>query len=341
MKNLLLGLAFVIPMTASALTITVNRTQCSGGGITPTICDGLDQEVRDELNKELPDISIDSYAEGVSNSTSFAAQGQGSDYSDQFDLFTVRTSVGLAVQGDFSDQDSAPEGIGVATSATVGLNLDVLPVDKIGPINLDQFDSFFSISSQSVETDSDVTSIKVDVSSIGAHIRWRFIEPTSFAPFHLLEWGGVQIHTGIVKNSMEIDVTSDFEDQEVESGGQTATFGNSSANVNIESNATTIPIELSTNFRVGYVLTLYTGVGADIVSSDTDISINASGTVSNANYAASISADESGSGEGELLNSRFFLGAQVNIPIFRVYFHANKGLGNDLVGFNTGLKIAW
>ena len=341
MRKLLFGLMLTVPMAASAIEVTVDNVVCTE---LPAVCNALTQEVKDKVNEDLPEVSIDKYGDGISNSTSFATKGMSSEYADNFDLFSIKASVGAAAQGDISEPEDA-EGIGIGAAVSVGLNLGVLPVKKIAGVDLEDIDVFMSFMSYSVDQDKDDTNIKGDLKSFGLHFRWRFLEEKSIVPGHMVSWGGVQVHTGFMRNSMEIDATQSFEDETVETGtGETATFGNASAAFTIDSSSTSIPVEISTNIRLLYAFTFYAGAGFDYTIAKTDVELNADGTVSGdggTNYSADINANESGDGAGEATNFRAFLGAQLNFPVFKIYVHANKGLGNDLLGANAGFKINW
>jgi hypothetical protein len=334
-------------MAASAIDITVNTTSC--GTLTTGTggqCESLENQIRTEVNKDVPEVSIDKYAEGISDSTAFAMKGQGSDYADDFDIFTIKGSLGAAFKGDMDEPEQA-EGIGLGAAVTVGVNLNVLPVDKIGGVELKDFDLFFSAMSYNTDQDMDDLTLKGDLNSLGMHVRWRFIDGVDIFPGNMLRWGGVQIHTGYQRSSMKIDMIQSLKDQTVDSGsGPTATFGDASVNFSIDSQTSSIPFEISTSIRALYVFTLYTGFGFDYnVSGSTDIDLDASGTVtgdgSTGGYQASINANESGDGSISTTSMRAFLGLQFNVPVVRIYVHANKGLGDDQLGVNTGVKINW
>jgi hypothetical protein len=353
MKKLLVGLVLALPMAAQAIEINVATTNCPVGisGGTPSddtaVCNQLQQDIATEANKNVPEVSIDKYAEGISDSTAFAMKGQGSDYADNFDIFTIKGSLGAAFKGDMDEPEQA-EGIGLGAAVTVGVNLNLLPIDKIGGVELKDFDLFFSAMSYSTDQDLEDLTIEGDTSSLGMHVRWRFIEGVDIFPGNMLRWGGVQVHTGYQRNSMKIDMTQSLKDQRVETNNGNATFGDASVKFNIDSQTSSIPFEISTSIRALYVFTLYTGFGFDYnISGNTDIDLGASGTVSGdaggaaAGYQASINANESGDGSISTTSMRAFLGLQFNIPVVRIYVHANKGLGDDQLGVNTGVKINW
>jgi len=348
-----MGLVLTLPMAAQAIDINVATTNCPvglGGAGTSTesaACTQIRQDIEKQVNGDVPEVSIDKYAEGISDSTAFAMKGQGSDYADDFDIFTIKGSLGAAFKGDMDEPEQA-EGIGLGAAVTVGVNLNLLPIDKIGGIELKNFDLFFSAMSYNTDQDLEDLTLEGDTSSLGMHVRWRFIEGVDIIPGNMLRWGGVQIHTGYQRNSMKIDMTQSLKDQKVDAGANgSATFGDSSVKFNIDSQTSSIPFEISTSIRALYVFTLYTGFGFDYnVSGNTDIDLDASGTVTGdsgtaSGYEASINANESGDGSISATSMRAFLGLQFNIPVVRVYVHANKGLGDDQLGVNTGVKITW
>lgn len=347
MKNFLLGMMIsALPLAASAITINVTPTNCGTlpGSTTDnggTACGEMNNAIRTEVNSDVPEVDIDKYGDGVSNSTSFAMKGQGSDYSDNFSYFVFKPSIGLAAQGDVNKPEKA-EGVGIGGALTVGLNLDLLPVDKLGSIEFKKMDLFVSFMSYNLDQDQDSTSFNGDINSFGVHARYRIVDGKDIAPGYLLEWGGVHLHTGFQFNKMSMKMTQSFKDQTVTSNGQTATFGNSSATFTLDSKATSIPVEVSTYLRMLYAFTLYGGLGFDYVMGSTDIDLSAGGTATTTQgYSATISASETGSGKPDATNFRSFLGLQVNVPFVRLFVHVNKGLGNDLVGANAGVKILY
>lgn len=343
MKKLLIGLVLTLPMTASAIEVNVGTGVCTGT-YTPTICSQMDAEIKQKIDEDLPEVSIGEYGTGMANSNSFAYKGLDSDYSDKFTYFMIRGAGGVSVDGDASDPESA-SGIGVGAAITAGVNLHLLPVDKIGPIELSKMDLMVSLMSYNLDQDSDQTNIKGDIAHFSVMARYQIIEGKDIFSGYMLEWGGVHLHTGIHRQSFNADITQSFDDEVVEVSGQTATFQNASAKFNLETATTTIPVEVSTYLRAGYVFTFFGGAGFDLVSGSTDVSLKANGDINGndggGTYTNTMSASESDSGDADLTNMRAFTGLQVNLPFFRLTAHINKGIGNDLIGVNAGVKILW
>lgn len=345
MKKFLLGMLLTtLPMAASAITITVDNLVCSNSGAYTTAnCNALKAEVEKDLQADLPDVSIDKYGTGVANATGFAMKGQGSDYAENFKYFVFKPSFGVAMDGDIDKPENA-SGVGLGGALTVGLNLDLLPVDKIGPVEMKDLDLFVSFMSYDVDETSDDTTFAGDLSSFGVYARYRFMEGKDILPGYMLEWGGIHLHTGFQRNKMGIKLTQSFKDQTVTSGAVSGSFNNASAVFDLDSTVTSIPVEVSTYIRALYVFTLYTGAGFDYNIGSADASLTASGKVQAANasdFSVDISAAESGKGDAKATNFRGFLGMQFNVPFVRLYVHVNKGFGSDLIGANFGAKITY
>jgi hypothetical protein len=338
MKKLLMIPFALYCASSMAVEISITQNTCTFGASN---CAAMKAEIEKTVQADLPDVSIEKYATGVANANGFAYKGLGSDYSDVFTYAMVRVAGGGAVQGEI-DNPEAAEGVGLGATVTVGINLDLLPVDKIGPVELDKMDLFVSFMSQSMDQTEDRLTLNGDISALSVMARYRLVDAVDFVPGNILRFGGVFLHTGFQTSTFEADITSTFDDEVVNAGGQTATFTDASATFSLETTTTTIPIEVSAYLRTIWALTFFGGAGFDFVTGSTDVSVVASGSVvQGANYNASLSANESGSGSADATNFRVLGGMQLNLPFFRVYAHVNKGLGNDLIGANLGAKFLW
>ena len=276
MKKLLIGTLCALVGNAYAVSVTVNRTSC--GSLGTNDCNALTDQINSTVNEDLPEVSIGSYGTGIANSTSFAYKGLTSDYSDNYDLFMVRAAGGVAVSGDMSDPESA-DGFAIGASATVGVNLDILPIDKVGFIDLSKMDLMVSFMGYEYDETEDEGETKVELSNFAVMARYQIIDGIDIIPGSLLSWGGVHLHTGFQRSSMKGSFKQSFDDEQIDIGsGQTATLTNSYAKFDLDSSVTTIPVEVSTYLRAGYVLTLFGGAGFDLVSGSTDVSLNSEGT---------------------------------------------------------------
>lgn len=348
MKNLLAVSLAALSLNAFALTITVQQTSCS---LTAQQCSDITDAAKDAANADLPSVSVGGYAEGISNANAFAYKGSTSEYADIIDLMSFKVSGGVAVDGDLSDAESA-DGIGFGASVTAGINLDILPVSKVGPIDLKKMDLFVTFLNYNLDQSSDSIDSEGELSAFGVFGRYHLIDSRSIAGDYLVKWGGIHLHTGFMRSKMNIEVTNGFSDEEFEDdSGPTTVYGkftNGQANFEIDSQVTAIPVEVSTYLRLLYVFTLYGGAGFDYMLGKTDIDFSAGGNLQGGivsaddnDWTGTMSANEGGDGSPQATNFRAFAGVQFNIPFVRLYAQLNKGLGSNLVGTNLGLKIIY
>lgn len=336
MKKLLFGMLVVGSMSASAIDIVINQTSCTLG--SSALCDAMDAAFKEAAGADLPDVDLSTYATGIANSTAFAQKGLGSDYSDLFEIVSIKAGLGVGAQGTTDD----PEGIGIGAAVGIGVNLEVLPVKKIGPVDLEKMDLFVSFMSYNIDQTQDAATFEGDLTTFSVMGRYQIVEGSDLVPGYMAEWGGVFLHTGFQKSSMELKLTNSFDDLTVESNGVSGTFSNSSALFSIDSSVLAIPVEVSTYMRFLYVFTLYTGAGLDFVSGSSDIDASAGGNMTATDYAATISLNAAeASGDADATNFRVFAGLQFNIPFVRLFAQVNKGLGNDLLGATFGLKLLY
>ena len=345
MKKLLF-LTLLTPLIGHSLEFNVSNVNCGSVPGTPTSgqCGDLVNEIRNF--EDLPDVSIDKYADGVSEANAFALKGQGSDYAEAFSYFMLKPSFGVAIKGDvdkLSDDPESAEGIGLGGALTIGLNMDMLPIDKIGPVDFSKLDLFVSFLSYNLDQDGDETELQGDLKSFGIYGRYRLIDAVDIVPGYMLEWGGLHLHTGIQRASMNLDVTQKLENQTVDTGSASADFTNGFAAFTLETETTSIPVEISTYMRMAYIFTLYGGAAFDYTLGSSDIDFGADGSLTNSStsFSADVAAGESADGSPEATNFRAFGGVQFNIPFVRVFAQVNKGLGSDLVGATAGVKLAW
>ena len=197
--------------------------------------------------------------------------------------------------------------------------------------------------SYSLNQDTDGTEIDGEIGSFGVFARYRLIDSVDIVPGYLVEWGGLHLHTGIQRSSMNIDVNQNLDNETVTSGGLNAEFQNGFARFGLETENTSIPIEVSTFLRLGYVFTFYGGAGFDYTFGSSDITFNADGDISESGsgFSAEVAASEGADGGPEATAFRSFAGLQFNVPFARLYAQFNKGIGNDLNGVNLGAKFTW
>lgn len=348
--------AFNFNLGTGTCTGDLTNTNPSSG---QTFCADIDDALRTEIESNLPgegEISLGKYGTGVSNANAFAQRGLGSDYSDVFDVAMVRIGGNIAIDGDIDQIQDDPQtasGFGIGAGLTVGINTSLLPIDKVGPIEMKKLDLFFSVMSYDPKQDFGETSVEGNISSFGLMARYHLIEGVDFVPGNMLSWGGVYLHTGIQRSEFSLKLAQSLQGDSVTVDGPSnteldAVIGDTSAEIELESTSLTIPVEISTFIRTAWAFTFFGGAGFDIVSGKTtvDFKMNTASITANAqspasgSYSNTVNADSSGDGEADATNFRAFGGFQINLPFVRLLnVQINKGIGNDLIGANVSAKI--
>jgi hypothetical protein len=346
-KMIVLIVLFSFSAMAGPFSIT-NRAGLGGAGTL--VMDMLE----DEVNSSLPDANGASYAPGMANASAAAGHGIGTDYSNDLDFMMVSANVGIGLDtgnselGDFISGDSesnSVRGFGLTSALTIGLDLGILPVDKLGPIDLEKMDVFFSF--MKLDNGEDGDDVKAEMTHFGFHARYHLMDGISVLPGGLLKWGGLFVSAGIEKNTMDIKMTEALSEDVTDStSGGTATF-NGTATFGAEADTTSIPIEVSTYVQTLYALTFFGGLGVDFNFGDAKAVGNVNGTVNvggggGTSGTGDAALDLSGSGDVESTTMRGFFGVQIGVPLVKFYVQLNKQFtGDNVAGIASGLKVVW
>lgn len=353
MKKLLV-LALMLTSTASFAQLLKVKLNCTGS--YATFCDDIESQFQDQINgQDVPEAPIGKFADQMANAISISTAGQGSDYANLFDIFVVSINpIAVGADVDMSNIDNAKSaGVALSPSMTVGINLDVLPIDKVAGVELKNFDVFFNYFSQKNDKmiDQDGTTVGGEISNFGAHIRYKWIAPKS-ALGGLFQWNGVQVHTGyrFAKNKLSAAYnlgTTDPVGIDMNGNGTNdvnLNLTNAITTASIKSTSHTIPVEISTAARALYLFTFYTGAGFDYnIKSTSEIDVNASGSIASnkGDVTGTIIANQGADGKGSATNFRGFFGVQTNIWMLKLGAQVQKSLSNDTLAVNVGAKIAW
>ena len=333
---------------------------CRGGGsfqaALNTACETLEEDAEADANKGLPNIKLDEFSKGFANAAVISTKGAGTDYANDFSIFLISAGVGIGADtrnktlSDSSSDGDLTGGVAIMPHLTLGLNMNMLPIPKLGPIDFSKMDVFLNAFNYNISRDQDDMEVEGSVSSFGLMVRYDLMDSISFVPGGIVKWGGIQMHTGYQYSKMQIEISSeqDFEEEEEITGVANATAnieGTAEANLDITSAVHTIPVEFSTSIQLLYVFSLYGGLGFDFNSgtnkSDLDVDGDIDGTVSlgGATITGDVSVNEDESKKPDSLFTRGFMGAQFNIPYFKIYLEGHKVFGKNVVAANVGFKI--
>lgn len=339
-KIIVFGLSIAPTYVYSAYTLTVT-------GIAGTAKADMEAEInkRFQLNK------LSDYMQQMSNAQTISHKGQGVSYATEHSLFVVGGSFGGGFNTtsgfDFDPKGGVPPiGVGIQASGMVGLSLSRFPLPQIGPIDLKKLTLFVNYFSYS--NDSLFNGLGLKTNTFGIHAQYKLIDGKNIGGIGVLNWGGLLITSGLDVSNNTISYKGN-QGVGINSGGQTYTWVSASTStLSIESSSFSIPIEVSTNVRLLYVLSFFVGTGFDVNFGNSKMAANITGpitdvlgaTVGNATLVAS---DEKGPSFGTW---RFFAGPQLNLVplkntnLLSIYAQGNYSIGGNY-GAHAGIRIAW
>lgn len=325
-------------------------------------------EMEKKINDQLPDVDASKYLKGMANSAAISTKGAGVDYATNMDIFLVGigAGVGLDTGGSSFDNLENAAGIGINMSLMAGLNLGLFQLGEVGPINLDKIDVYLNFFSADIPDVED--NIKGKFTSFGLHAQYKIIDPKNIG-FGALAWRGVDLTTGFDYNSLKLTVTETFNE---DLGQSTITLNDTgtpatslyadvdqkftgNAELGADIGVFTMPVEVSTAGRLLWFLTGFVGLGADFTLGSASNISNVTGqivgdaAVKNGTGVQSgtdkVSADaklDLGDKQGpSFLGLRGFVGMQIEMGVVFIYAQLNKGLTNDTIGANFGVRAGW
>lgn len=355
-------------------------------------CTGCDVEYRAAIDTVLSsfatevnaqagtgDLSIDQYFGGVSNSMVMAGAGSGVVYGNDFSMFVVGGGLGLG--GALSSGNGIGDVVSAMTSGksvrgiivggalqasgTVGLNAGLFlksPIlwGTVDPSRLKAYLSFMSLS-------RDFTGFgSASMTNFSAMGQYTILPGNSWA-LSSVKWEGINVSSGVRFGKMNLAgsySTTVEQRQTIDAGGGVNPTVDVSTplavNLDVKASNFTIPFEGSTAIRLGYIFSLYAGMGVDMAFGSTkggvtegtstanrEVTVAHSGTGS-----GNISGDTtvaytvedgfaSGSGKPTFLNARGFGGVQLELGVVNLTLGVQKALFASRYAANLGANLYW
>jgi hypothetical protein len=334
-------LALTTSTQAGLFSISCTGANCSNAAVAQLI-----NVAETDVNSQLPDADASTYLKGMANSSVMANKGATSDYANDVDVFLIGVGAGIGADvgnnsfGDLISGDidgNQLRGFGVQPSLLVGINLGLWDMPTIfDVIDLNKMKVFISF----FKFDVDQTKIDANVTNFGLHLRYKLQDPVGLVPGRLVYWTGVDITTGFEYSNMDVTVT--------ESKSQAYTVApftlNMAGTISLGAKVSTmtIPLEISTGIQLGYIFTLYGGLGADLNFGKAEAKASAVAPITgvpSADLVGSINLGQDSSPATFL--PRGFAGVQINVPFVKLYVHLDRAFTEDAYGAGVGLKVTY
>ncbi len=310
---------------------------------------GIDvAELERRLTAEIEDLFnvADSaeYLRALADAHAMANAGLGADYASNPTNFVLGVAGAVAVavgdEGiDERDEERPVGSPGVSVAIVGGLNMG-----RFGMKELTLYGNVFSRSGTLDDFDATYR-------NFGVHAQYKVFRPDGAGEDKtelVLQWGGFDVTTGLSYShlglslemgAIETDLVAD------DATGQTVQLS-SRGQYDLSSTALTVPVEVTSNLRAFYFVTLYGGVGLDFQLGASDLELSLDGTmtaddpqggapldIGDANIAVT---DDAGPSPGKL---RFMFGGQINVWMVKLFFQGNLRPDRALA-FAFGTRVA-
>ena len=299
--------------------------------------DELRARARDAIAAGLNLVDVRAYLQSFGDGTSFAARGTGVDYASNSELFTfgVAAGVGVDLEGVANDNDFSA-GVGGTFTIMGGLNLA-----RWHHRELSVFGNFFHSS-----TDDGV--LRGGLLSLGAHVQYKLFQPTKGLKRLLAQWGGIDFTGGLELSRWHLSVGDEVGtafDIEGDNGRGATLDARVDGHFGLSTTTVVLPVEVTTNVRLLYLLGLYVGAGLDLQVGRSSVDVGLGGDVTttldgDTRTIASIQVNANEGRRPSIVQAHALLGLQLNLWKLK-FFVQTTMMPVSTVGFSTGLRLAW
>jgi hypothetical protein len=354
-------------LNSEAAIFSIEVTDYGGIDNFPILKAALDREfkkIEDDVNSGLPDEGPDRLMQGISNASLLASKGIGKDYASYMEMYLIGVGAGIGIDQQYdSTIDSEISGGGAALGVVVGTTARNLGIESFAGLDAKRLNIYANFMrykhNQIIQSDPESESkLAADLFNLGVHFRYNWIDGIGGT---LLGWGGVKLHWGYDYNQTKIFFENDL-DKNINlidlpsNNGDTATIAGKitgSPRYQVKSQTHSIPLEISTDVRFIYFMSLYGGLGTDINYGKAEGRGLLNGNVSPlacttgdacvgiTDLKVQVQANLDAEGRVDPLMLRGFTGLQLNLPYIRIYAQIDKAFGTELIAISSGLKIVY
>lgn len=325
--QIFLLLGFLTQLSVTSLqAASVDITYLGGGG------SNYSTQFENLLNPKLEDVDTEKFNLYLSNAAGIADRGLGTDYADtNFKWVNIGFIGGVGVaptsglsklmQGDFDVMALSP-----ALAVSIGLDMHYVPVPILK--NFKFFFNFFTIDAGKWLGEN---ISKAKNLAWGIHVLYPVVKSVDVKSANLLRWGGINVSGGIDYISNNIDFTFPL----TQSGVKLT------PKLELTSWVFTIPLEVSTNVRLLYLLTLFAGFGTDFNFGSSQLKVGSSSFTATDGGKYELNVDLGKKRSPHFMTLRVFAGLQVNIWAFHIYTKVNYAFTSKALAMQAGFRFSY
>ena len=329
-----LGVGPVVAHAQSAVTVMLSpqgQALAAQAGISESDLAG---RIKDQVDNAYDIEHVDKFLRAFGDATSFAQHGIGVDYMSEPGSFIlgIGAQVGIASQDELT-LDSRPTNGGAAANASVmiGYNLK----DSGAP----RWTLFANGFYENGSTDS----LNGKIVTGGFHIQYKLVQAQDDGgAAAILRWGGIDLTTGVEFTRWTLGANKTITQTFNVDGISQQLQLDSNGKFDLTSTAGSIPIELTTGFRILELLSFYVGAGFDITGGKSTVDGDLTGNVTTPDKTniGTVHITETGNNTSSPGTFRGLAGVQVNLWKLKVYSQVNVSqLPAASIGFGLRLVL--
>jgi hypothetical protein len=322
MRRALLVVMLVLPAVAHAqATVTVNLSP-QGQALATSIGTSSTQlaaDIQKQVNAAYDTTNLGGFVRSFADATTFAQRGLGVDYMSLPGSFIIGVGgqIALATDGDLNPSQSSTAGFAANFSIMLGLNLKAYDHPK--------WTLFVNGFYENGSTDR----LNGAITTAGGHVQYRLVDAQvdQGVEAAILRWGGLDLTSGIEYTRWAFAANDNITNNYTvsESGGSANLTVDSTGTFNFKSNALTVPIELTTGFRLVELFSFYGGVGFDFTEGKAYLDANLNGTMKTPDGTNVGTVTISGTASNTASPGNFYglAGVQINLWALKIFSQVN------------------
>jgi len=321
MRAALILVTLALPAAALAdSTVTVTLTPegmayATAAGITPA---DLQMRIKDQVDTAYDTANVNKFLRAFGDATTFAQRGIGVDYMSLPGSFMlgVGAQVGVASSDELT-LDTRPTAGGGAVNASIMLGYNLK----------EQGAPRWTLFANGFYENGNTSQLSGNIATGGLHIQYRLVEPEADEGVSaaIVRWVGIDLTTGVEFTRWSFGANQTITQQYQVQGVSDPLTLTSTGKFDLSSTAGTIPIELTTGFRIALLVSIYGGIGFDITGGKSTVDGDLTGTMTTPDKTniGNVHITETGSNTSSPGQLRGLAGVQVNLWKLKVYAQAN------------------
>lgn len=338
MRRALVVLILVVTTARAPAQVSVGVTLTPEGDALATQLGlssaDLAMKIQERVDDAYDTANVDGFLRSFTDATAFSMRGLGVDYvsAPRNIMFGIGANLAAAAGGGIGDDQRPTAGLAANVGLMAGVNL--------GRWNYPRWTVF----GNGFYRNGSTQHLKGGISTFGGHAQVRLVQPQrdAGAATKLLRWTGIDLTGGIevthwslgVNKSIDTDLTVDGT-----SGSAPLTLS-STGTFDLTSTAATIPIEISTGFRIALLVSFYVGAGFDFTAGKSKVDANLTGQLHTTDNrdVGTVTIAGSGDNTGSPAAARVLAGVQLNLWKLKIYVQANAS-ATPAASVGFGLRL--